>query len=404
MPEYTYKAQGADGKVKKGNITAENKEYAIDKIREDGLLPIEVVEATALTREMEIYIGNPVSPRELSVFCRQFVSMLNAGVTLINALEMLNRQTSNKALGKALKVVEQDIMKGETLAKAMSRHPKIFPEIMVNMVAAGEAAGKLDIAFDRMASHFEKSAKTKGMIKKAAMYPIVVAVVAAIVIVIMLVKVIPAYREMFDSMGVDMPKLTMAVINASDFLVAYWYIVLGVIVAIVVAVKAVTSTSDGRYFFDSIKVKVPLFGQLSVKSAASLFARTLSTLVYSGLPLVEALSMTADTMDNEVFKRALRKSCEDVSRGVALSQSLKKQAVFPPMVDYMVSVGEETGDIEGMLERLANYYDEEVEQTTETVMAALEPMIILILAAIVGVLIGAVMSPMLTMYTNMENL
>ena len=401
MPEFAYVAQDASGKEKKGNVVADSAQMAIETVSAEGLVVLSVKEANILTKNLDITIGNATTPRDLSVFCRQFVSMLSAGVTVVSALEMLAGQTENKTMAKAIVEVRADIMKGETLGAAMGRHPKVFPDIMVNMIKAGEASGKLEVSFERMAEHFEKAAATAGMVRKAAMYPIIVAIVALVVGIFMLVKVVPSYTEMFDSMDMELPGLTVAVVNMSDFLVAYWYILLPVLIAIIVAIRMFKKTEGGKYFFANLAIKLPLFGKLNVKTACSLFARTLSTLIYSGLPLTEGLDIVADTMSNEVYKRALKKTADEVSQGIPLSVSLKKSKLYPPMVDYMVEIGENTGEIEEMLEKLADYYDEEVKMTTETVMAAIEPLIILVMAALVGVLIAAVMAPMISMYDQM---
>lgn len=404
MGEFTYTALDSAGKQQKGNITAETENQALEKLKAQELYPISVKEANILNKEMDLTIGKVVSNRDLSVFCRQFVSMLSAGVTIVSALDMLGQQTENKYMAKALHQVQGDILKGETLATAMRKQNKIFPELMVNMISAGEASGKLEVSFERMATHFEKAEKTQGMIRKAAIYPIVVALVAVIIVAIMLIKVVPSYVEMFEQMDIEMPAITQFVINASDFLVKYWYLVVAVIAVIVVAVKVVGQTDDGKLAAGKAAVNIPLFGKLNIKTISSLTARTLSTLIYSGMPLVDSLEIVSRTLENELYRRALLKTQEEVSQGVPLSVSLKRTGLFPPMVTHMIGIGEETGEIEEMLTKLADYYDEEVEMTTQTVMAALEPMIILVMAGAVGFIIAAVMSPMIAMYGNMGNL
>ena len=330
--------------------------------------------------------------------------MVNAGVTILDTLDMLSDQTENKVMAKAIRGVHAEIQKGETLSDGLKKYPNVFPDIMVSMVAAGEASGKIDVAFDRMSAHFEKSAKLNGMIKKAAVYPIIVVIVAIAVVIVMLVKVIPSYSEMFNDLGTELPGITKAVDAMSDFVTGYWYIVIAVIAAIVIAIKLYKQTDSGQMFFGNLARKIPVFGKLNIKTAASNYARTLSTLVYSGLPMIEALGITADTMKNALYKKALKNAREEVSKGVPLSEPITACGLFPPMVSHMTRIGEETGDLEGMLTRLADYYDEEVELATQTVMAAIEPMIILVLALIVGVLVAAVMAPMLTMYQAMDSL
>lgn len=404
MAEFTYVAMNEAGKRVKGNVLAENETLALEKLRLQDLYPTKLVPANIFNKEIDISIGKVATSRDLSVFCRQFVSMLSAGITIVTALEMLADQTENKHLARALRKVQEDIMQGETLADAMRKHKKIFPELMINMVTAGEAAGKLDVTFSRMADHFEKAEKTEGMMKKAAIYPVMVAVVAIVVVVIMLIKVVPAYADMFASMDVEMPGITLAVMNASDFMTHYWYVLLALIVMVVAVGKAYKNTEDGKLAAGRMAISVPLFGKLKIKTISSLTARTLSTLIYSGMPLVDGLRLTARTVGNELYKRALEQAVVDVREGMTLSSSLKKSGLYPPMVSHMIGIGEETGELEDMLTKLADYYDTEVEMTTQTVMAALEPMIILIMAALVGIVIAACMAPMISMYSNMGNL
>ena len=404
MADFTYQVIDSSGKEKKGNIQAENENDAKRKLKNEGYMVISLTKATALTKEISFEFGGKIKPRDLSVFSRQFVSMINAGVTILDTLEMLGEQTENKTMAKAIKGVYGDIQKGETLSEGLRKYPKVFPKIMVSMVAAGEASGKIDVAFERMSEHFEKSAKMNGMLKKAAVYPIMVSIVALAVTVVMLVKVIPSYESMFKDMGSDLPGITKAVVAMSDFVVAYWYIVVMAIAGIVIGLKFFSKTVPGQKVFGTISMKMPVFGNLVVKTAASNFARTLSTLIYSGLPMIEALAITANTMTNYWYKEALKEAKEEVAKGVPLSEPIVASGLFPPMVGHMTKIGEETGDLEGMLNRMSNYYDEEVELATQTVMAAMEPMIIMVLAVVVGGLVAAIMAPMLSMYTNMNNL
>lgn len=401
MADFVYTALNQAGKEVKGNITADRVETAVAKLKMDGFMPLSVVEANALNKQITIG-GGKAKPRDLSIFCRQFVSMLSAGVTIIDALEMLGEQSENKSMKAAIEEVRTDIQKGETLTRAMAKHPKIFPELMVNMVSAGEASGKLEVTFERMATHFERAAKTAGMLKKAAVYPIVVFVVALVVMVIMLVAVIPSYVTMFEDLDMKLPGLTLAVIAVSDFIIANWPILTIIIAGSVIGLKTYFGTDVGKHTAGRIRVNFPIYKELEKKTASSLFARTLSTLVYAGMPLLEGLVLTATTMQNVLYKDTLMEMSEEIKVGVPLSAPLKKSPLFPAMVGHMVSIGEETGDIEEMLTKLADYYDEEVEITTGTVMAALEPMIILVLAGGVCIIIGAVLAPMVSMYSQMQ--
>ena len=404
MADFTYQVIDASGKEKKGNIKAEDENDAKRKLKNEGYMVISLTKATALTKEISFEIGGKISPRDLSVFSRQFVSMVNAGVTILDTLEMLGEQTENKTMAKAIKGVYGDIQKGETLSDGLRNYPKVFPKIMISMVAAGEASGKIDVAFERMANHFEKSAKMNGMLKKAAVYPIMVTIVALVVVVVMLVKVIPSYQDMFNDMGTELPKITQIVVEMSHFVTGYWFIILAIIIAAVIGIKAFSKTIPGQQLFGTISRKLPVFGNLVVKTASSNFARTLSTLIYSGLPMIEALAITANTMTNYWYKQALQEAKDEVAKGVPLSEPIIASGLFPPMVGHMTKIGEETGDLEGMLNRMSEYYDEEVEMATQTVMAAMEPLIIMVLAVVVGGIVAAIMAPMLSMYTSMDSL
>ena len=405
MTDFLYVAvDNSTGKEKKGTIQAENENEARAKLKAEGYYVMKLNKATGLNKQINISIGASASPRDLSVFSRQFVSMINAGVTILDTLDMLGDQTENKEMGNAIKGVHAEIQKGETLSDALMKYPKIFPSIMVSMVAAGEASGKMDVAFERMATHFEKSAKMKALVKKASVYPIMVAVVAFAVVIVMLVKVIPSYESMFADMGTELPMITKMVVAASDFIMGYWYIIFFVVTVAVVGIMGFNKTEPGKKLKGTISMKMPVLGKLNIKSASANYARTLSTLVYSGLPMIEALGITAGTMTNYWYEKALEKARDEVAKGVPLSEPITSSGLFPPMVSHMTKIGEETGDLEGMLTRLADYYDEEVEMATQTVVAALEPMIILVLAAVVGTLVAAIMAPMLSMYGAMESL
>ena len=404
MAEFNYLVVDKTGKEKKGNMQAETVDEVRAKLKNEGFTVVNVTKASALTKEINITIGKAVKPRDLSVFCRQFISMVRAGVTILDSLDMLAEQTENVAMAKAIRGVHTEIRKGETLSEALSKYPKVFPDIMCSMVAAGEASGKLDVAFERMATHFEKSAKLKAIVKKAMIYPIIVMIVALVVIVVMLIKVIPAYDSMFEQLGGELPALTRAVVAVSDFIMHDWFWLIVILIGVGIAISVFKKTITGQIVFGTISRKLPVFGKMTIKQASSNYARTLSTLIYSGLPMMDALAITANTMSNYLYKQALNHAREEVAKGVSLSEPIVQSGMFPPMVGHMTKIGEETGDLEGMLSRLADYYDEEVEMATQSVIAALEPMIILVLAAIVIVIIGAVMLPMFQLYGQMDNL
>ena len=404
MAAWGFVAIDKSGKEIKGSKEADSEEQVLRELKAQGLIVLDVTEQNALTKDISIDIGGKPTPRDLSVFCRQFASITRAGVTIIEALRMLAESTENKKMQKALMNVRADVEKGETFADSLAKHPAVFPELLVQMARAGESSGSLETSMERMALQFEKSAKTRALVKKAMIYPIVVMIVAIAVVIVMLVVVIPSYTDMFEQLGAELPGITLAVIAMSDFVQAYWFIIIPVVVGIVFLVKAYAKTYSGKHLFGKLQLKIPAVKNLIVKNASAMMARTLSTLLTAGVPLNEAVGIVADTMTNVWFKEALQDATEQIMVGVPLSQPLQSCGLFPPMVYYMIRIGEEAGSTEEMLNRLADYYEEEVELAVQSLMAAMEPMIIIVLAVIVGGLIGAVMAPMMTMYEALDNL
>ena len=404
MPGFSYVAVDKRGKEKRGSLEAETRERALEQLKAEGLIPVSVREQGALNKEIDFSIGKKVKPRDLSVFCRQFVSITQAGVPMKEALQMLSEQTENKWLKRAISEVLLNVEKGNTLADSMRSQPDIFPSMLVNMVEAGEQSGSLEMAFSRMAVHFEKEAKLKATIKKATIYPIILVIAAIGVIAVMLLFVIPIFFDMFADLDIEMPALTMFVMNSSKWMTSHWYVVLAIIVGVVAAYKLIYKTTQGRLTIDRIKMKMPLFGKLTVKTACSQFARTMSTLLMSGISTIDALETTSKIVNNIHYTNAMLKAREEVMKGVPLSEPLEASGIFPPMVYHMTGIGEEAGNVEEMLEKMADYYDEEVEMTTQSVLAAMEPIIILFMALIIGTLVIAVIWPIASMYNGLDNL
>lgn len=404
MAAYGYEALDKAGKTIKGSIDADTIDKAKSELKQQGYTLLSIKEQSLLTRDLNIEIGGYPKPRDLSVFCRQFVSMTRAGVSILEALKMLSEQTENKQLKKAVEGVRVSVEKGETLARSLKEHPKVFPELMVNMVAAGESSGSLDIALERMAIQFEKASKTRALVKKAMMYPIIVCIVAVVVVIVMLVVIIPNYADMFTQLGTDLPGITLAVQAASNFIIDYWYILVPVIIVLAILLKMFSQTDMGKHVFHGLQLRIPALKNLKVKQASSQMARTMSTLLAAGVPLIEAVEIVGNTMDNVYFREAMDTCKNEIIIGQPLSRPLEETGLFPPMVYHMVRIGEESGNTEEMLNKLADYYDEEVEMAVQTLMAAMEPLIIVVLAVIVGVLVAACMAPMLSMYGAMENL
>ena len=403
MPGYFYIVADKAGKEKRGKMEANNRDAAKELLKKDGHVILSLEEQSQQF-DMNFTFGRKLKPRDLSVFCRQFVSILESGVAMKEALAMLEEQTENKTLKKSIAEVLTNIEKGNSLADAMRGESHVFPPMLINMVEAGESSGNLEMAFSRMAEQFEKEAKLKATVRKATVYPIVLIFACIGVIGVMLLYVIPIFIDMFKEIDMEMPAFTMFVMGLSEWAGTHVYIIVGVAVAIFAAYQAYYRTEGGRKNIDKIKMKMPLFGQLVVKSNCSRFARTASTLLAAGVPMIDCLDIVSRIVNNIHYSMAIQNAREEVMKGIPLSEPLRDAGIFPPMVYHMTGIGEETGNIEQMLNKLADYYDEEVEITTQTILAAMEPVIIVFMAVVVGSLVIASILPIAAMYEGLDNL
>ena len=401
MAQFSYTAMSPDGKKKTGKIEAKSKEVAVANLKAEGLTVTKIEAGGGGGLKGVLSFGQKVKTRDFAIFCRQFTSIVRAGVSIVDAFQMLADQTQNPALRNAVEQTHSDISKGDTLATAMKKRGGVFPNMLTNMVEAGEASGSLDVAFERMSIQFEKDAKLESAVKKAMIYPIVLIVVMVGVVFAMMLFVIPRFVGMFDEIGGELPAVTKALMNVSDFFVHYWWLMIIIIVAIVAGYKTFYATQNGKEIIDRIKLRIPVFGGIQIKSACAKLGRTLCTLLGAGVPMVDALDITARSMDNEMFRKAMKDAKDQVTRGVALSRPLKTSGLFPPMVIHMVSIGEATGNIEQMLENVAGYYEDDVQAATESMMALMEPFIIIVMAGVVGFLVIAMLSPMFSLYENL---
>lgn len=402
MAQYSYKLIDKTGKTKKGTIEAENIDKAKASLKSEGSI-LSLEEASALNKDINISFGKKkVKVRDMGVFCKQFKSILQAGIGMVDALDMLAQQTNSKVLKESLKNVKDNVQKGDTLNMAMRKEGTVFPSLLLNMVEAGEASGSLEVALDRMSTHFDKDARLKGMVKKAMMYPIVLIIVTIIIAAIMLIKVLPSFASTFASMGSDLPGYTKFIMGLSDSLIETWYIWIIAIAGIMFAYKAYARTEKGSRVIGNIKLKMPILGDLFTKTECARFARTLSTLLAAGMPLIEAIETTGKTLDNVIFKDALADAVVQVQRGAPLSAPIKASGIFPNMVVHMLSIGEESGNVEEMLVNVAEYYDEEVTLATDSATAMMEPLIIVVMAVVVIGIIAAIYAPILSMYTLAE--
>lgn len=399
MAQYNYKAMDKNGKAKKGSIEAINLDKAKEKLKSEGLIVQEIKEQGAA----KVGKGKKVKDKDLAVFCKQFSAVLNAGVTIISALEMMSEQLDNKTLKRALQEAQAYVQKGGTLSDAFKINPKVFPPIMINMVAAGEMSGNLEVCFDRLTTHFETANALSSKVKSAVTYPIVILVVVIAVVIVLLVGVIPQFEQMFNDLGSELPVATQMLVNLSDFLQHKWYIVIIVVAAIIFGARAFGKTEAGSLLYAKIGIKAPLFGNLTIKSAAATFSRTMSTLMASGISLIDAVEQVAKMMNNRIVREALLDAKVQVSKGVPLSKPLRDCELFPAMLPQMTKIGEETGNIEDMLDKVADYYEMEVNDATDALTAAMEPLIIVIMGVVVGGIVLAIYSPMLSMYDAVDS-
>ena len=406
MATYKYSAVDKSGKMITGTIEADNEQRAAEQLKKEGKMPTEIKEQGIMDKDINMadLFKKKIPVRDMSIFCRQFVSMHRAGVTILETMRMLTEQTENPRLREGLQEVYLGVQKGESLAASMAKCPDVFPKLLIHMVSAGEASGSLDVAFERMAVQFEKSAKIQGLIKKTMVYPIMVLIVAVVVVIVMLTYIVPTFMDMFKDMEIDMPAITLAVVAASDWLKANWILALVIVIVLFFAIRWFVRTETGEIFVAKMAIKIPIFADLTVKQNAAKFARNLSTMLAAGISMPDAVEIVSETMSNKYFTTAMKDARGDVMQGIPLSQPIERCGLFPPMVYHMVRIGEETGNIESMLDTLAEYYEEEVEVATESLMAALEPLMIIGLAAVCMVIIGAVLAPMASMYTGLDNL
>lgn len=403
MATFNYKALMPDGKELKSSVNAVDLEEAKSMIKAQGGMLLDINEAGALDKEIELpfKIGQKkVTSRDLCVFCRQFVSIIEAGVSIVQALEMLAEQTENKRLAKALQETRDSVETGDTLAAAFSKNPDIFPGLFISMVEAGESSGSLEVAVSRMAVQFEKDNRLKSLVKKAMTYPIILIVVLIIVVVAILAFVMPTFVDMFETLDTELPIMTRILIGASNFVIQRWYILVAIVVAVFVVWTVFSRSSQGKVIISKAQIKIPVVNNLVMKTACARFAQTLQTLLMAGMSMMDALEICSKTMDNVLYREALLDVRDNVSLGSSLANELKRTELFPPMICHMVGIGEETGNLEQMLESCSNYYDEEVENATQQLTAVLEPAITVFMAVIVLVVVLAIYTPMVTMYDS----
>lgn len=397
MPFFSYIAIDKHGKKMKESVEASSLETAKNSLRGAGYTILEIKEQNPLNRDINLpFLGNPTA-KHMAIFCRQFVSILRSGVPISAVLTMLGQQTENAKLATAVREMQADIEKGETLTGSMRKHPKIFPNMLVNMVAAGEESGNLEDSFRQMEVYFEKAKRTKNSVIRAMIYPCILIVVMIVVLFLMMTKIVPMFLQTFEEMDMELPRVTRMVMAVSNWFVDWWWLLLLILIALLAACVLFSRTNPGQHFFGLLARKLPLVGRLTVRSACATLCRTLSLLLASGLTLTESLELAAGNMNNIYFKEAARSVRNMVTEGWTLSRSIQETRMFPPLVSNLTGVGEEAGDLQDMLGKLADYYDDEVEEATQRMLAWMEPLIIIFMAFFVIAIVLSIFLPMVNM-------
>ncbi|HEY3347562.1 MAG TPA: type II secretion system F family protein [Nitrospirota bacterium] len=396
---FVWSGKTRDGKVQKGETVSANKEDVLAMLRKQGIMVMNIAaKNSGMNFELKIPgLGGGVSEKDIVVFTRQFATMIDAGLPLVQCLEILSNQTENKELAKTIAKIRGDVESGATYADALGKHPKVFNELYVNLVAAGEVGGILDTILGRLTAYIEKNMKLKKQVKSALVYPTIILTIAVGVIAVLMVFVIPMFSQMFKDMGGELPGPTQVVIAISDFFKHYIvFMIIGFFLT-VSAIKKIYGTKPGRLFIDKAMLAAPIVGPLARKIAVAKFTRTLGTLMGAGVPIMDGLEIVAKTAGNRVIENAVMQTRTSISEGKTLSEPLEQSKVFPPMVTQMISVGEATGALDAMLSKIADFYDDEVDSAVDAFTASLEPLLMVFLGTSVGYIIIAMYLPIFKM-------
>jgi type IV pilus assembly protein PilC len=398
MPSYEWKGRDRNGNAQTGVLIGDSKEAVIAALRRQ-----QIVVTTVKEKGKEIALpkfGGGIKSKDIAVFTRQFSVMIDAGLPLVQCLDILGQQQDNKTFQKVILQVRQDVEAGSSLAEAMRKHPQAFNDLYVNMVAAGEAGGILDTILQRLAAYIEKTVKLTSQVKSALVYPVAVITIAIIVVYVILWKVIPVFATLFEGLGGSLPFLTQMVVNLSNFIGNFWWLIFLVIIGTAFAIRQYYQTDAGRYQIDKILLRLPVFGILLRKIAVARFCRTLGTLLSSGVAILESLDITARTSGNAVIEEALLKVRKEVEEGKTIAEPLTRSEQFPPMVCQMIGVGEQTGAMDTMLSKIADFYEDEVDAAVDGLMSLIEPVIIAFLGVVIGIIVVAMYLPMFTLISQ----
>lgn len=401
MTIFRYSGRTKTGAPKKGIIEAPNKKVAMEKLRAQGINARELQESNSILHK-DIAFGTKVKHQEFVIYCRQYATLIRAGVPVVEATHILGEQTRSKPLKRALMQVEEDIRNGMAFSDAAGKHPKVFPLLFVNMMRASEATGNVDDTLDRLASTLEKQYNIKKKIQSAMTYPAILSLLTLVVGMFLMVFIVPTFMDAFKEMNLEMPLITVIVVGISDWLIQFWYLViLGLLVLVVGLHYFYKNNKEFHYAVNVFLLRMPIFGQLLQKDIIARMTRTLSTLFSSSVPILQALTIVEKVGGNPVMGKVVLEARDNLEKGGTLSEPLEKSWLFPPLVTQMTSIGEKTGSLDYMLEKIADFYEEEVNRAVDTMKSLIEPLMIVVLALVVGVIVAAIFLPMFQLYENM---
>ncbi|MFD1851895.1 type II secretion system F family protein [Oceanobacillus bengalensis] len=400
MPVYKYTGRTRRGNMKKGTIESVSRSQAIVELREKGIRPREIEETKATIFNRDISIGgDKVKNEDFVIYCRQFATLIRAGISIVKATNILAAQTESKGLKKVLYLVENDVKEGHSFSDATEKHPKVFPPLFVNMVRAGEMSGSIDETLDRLAGYFEKQNNLRKKIQSTMAYPVVLLIVITAVVIFMMVSIVPSITSTFADMGGELPAITVMVMTMSDFVRESWWLgILIVAIVVVVFMYLYKNNKQFNYYTHMVLFKVPVFGKLLQKSAIARMTRTLASLFASSVPILQSLTIVDKVVGNPVIGKVILQSRDSLEQGKALSEPLERSWIFPPLVSQMTAIGEQTGQLDYMLGKVADFYEEDVDRSVDTLKSLIEPLMIVILTGVVGLIVMAIMVPMFSMY------
>lgn len=397
MATYAYKAKTAEGKVIKGRLDSINKKEAVQELGKMNLIVFEVEPLNSVLYK-DIYIGKPIKQKEFVLFLRQFATLMEAGILLVDSLDLLAEQTDSKPMREALEEISVDVKEGVALSVAMKEYPKLFPDLLVQMIHSGEISGQLEDVLKRMATYYEKQYRIKQKVSTALTYPTVVASFAIIITLFLLVFIVPIFGDLFASFGEDLPLITQVVLNFSAFIQQFWWVFVLVLVLIGAVFLQTKKKESGAYFLDKLVLKLPIVGTFVQKSVLARMTQTLSSLLNSSVPILQAVDVTSSVVGNKVVEKVLIESKTSLEKGESLAKPMENHWVFPSLIIQMIRVGESSGSLDEMLKRVADVYDQEVEEASDKLQSLIEPVLIIFLAVIVGLIVLSIVVPMFSLF------